>query len=70
MNAFFEKGVQLQQNSWTLEWAEMAFARSCAMCAMRGMAVTCDRCPIAAAHEVTVFIFKAQTEVKVIENKQ
>lgn len=56
MTKFEQIGIQLQQNSVTIQEANRALAYSCGVCCNRGMRIDCDRCGIAACHKLTISI--------------
>jgi hypothetical protein len=70
-NKFMEFGVELQQNSITVDEATRNYARSCEKCRLAG--IDCDRCPITIAHheklEAILTLRQAEHEKKVREDE-
>lgn len=70
-NKFMEFGVELQQNSITVDEATRNYARSCEKCRIVG--VDCDRCPITIAHqeklETILTLRQAEHEKKMHEDE-
>lgn len=68
--SFMEFGVELQQNSITVNEATRNYARSCEKCHYN---VDCDRCPITIAHqeklEVILTLRQAEHTKKVREEE-
>lgn len=58
MTNFELKGSELQYRSATPEIAERNYQTSCEICCFRGMHIRCDRCPIAAAHDIVMGKFE------------
>lgn len=59
MSGFERTGARIQHESVSIAEADRNFKKSCRMCASHGFSCgSCDRCPIAAAHEFVVETFE------------
>ena len=67
---FIEIGIQYQQNSSTKEEANKMFLRSCNICCNRGLHIDCDKCEIAAVHELTIAILDDLHQNELICNRE
>lgn len=62
MCKFEQIGVNMQNDSCSVEEAQGKFTRSCEICCNRGLRINCERCAIAVAHKLTVAAIKEATE--------
>ena len=69
MTRFEQKGVELQEESMTMEEACKAFSYSCKICCEKGIRVDCDRCAISVAHDCKLGYLRTMTELKGFERK-
>ena len=54
MCKFEQIGVNLQNESDSIKEAQRKFSRSCEICCNRGLRISCGKCSIAIAHNLTV----------------
>lgn len=57
MTKFEQVGVNYQYDAKSIEQANKSFAYSCNCCCNKGMRLDCDRCAIAATHNLVVACF-------------
>ena len=66
MSGFERNGARIQHESASIAEADRNFKRSCHKCASHGFSCgSCDRCPIAAAHEFVVSTFELMQSIEV-----
>lgn len=60
---FIYNAISLQEEAETPWQAERSFRKSCRMCGEKGLlSYDCDMCPVRAAHERTMDIFRMREE--------
>ena len=58
MTKFERVGLNIQSSAVSKEDARQKFRYSCRVCCERGMHLDCDKCAIAAVHEVVLAAFE------------
>lgn len=58
MSKFEQIGVDRQLAATSRGAAEKCFEMSCKICCVRGIAISCERCAIACAHDMMLGVFK------------
>lgn len=54
MTKFEQNGVNIQHECFTKGVAIERFKRSCNICCLHGLHIECDKCAIAAAHNMVI----------------
>ena len=60
LTKFEQVGINFQNDATSKREANKSFRYSCRVCCERGIRIECDRCAIAATHDVVVAAFEAE----------